>query len=56
MLKLHVKPKSKLPLLRNNKNKPLVDIQEMLVVDGIAQMDNTLQKQKLPLLACHGKK
>ena len=49
-LKLLVKHRNK-PLLplnkRNNKNKLLVDIKEIIAVDGTAQMDNTLQKLKL---------
>ena len=44
--KLHAKHKNRQRLNRYN-NKLLVDTLEMLVADGIVQMDNTLQKLKL---------
>lgn len=44
--KLHAKHKNRQRLNRYN-NKLLVDTLEMLVADGIIQMDNTLQKLKL---------
>ena len=44
--KLHAKHKNRQRLNRYN-NKLLVDTLEMLVADGIVQMENTLQKLKL---------